>query len=237
MSPERERPKTPQALFSAVAPRYDSINAALSLGRDRAWRRRAAELLMVPADAEVLDVATGTGALAIAIAERLGPRGRVLGCDVNAQMLAKARERVADAHTRARIELLVADATALPFADNRFDGVTVGFAIDDVSDRSQCARELFRVLAPGGRVVILELALPDHQLVRSVYRGYLGLLPLAARLLGRVEAPYGHLREEILSYRGRAAVPELLREVGFTGHTREDAAAGVVSLHAASKPR
>ena len=237
MGRDGERPKTPQSLFSAVAPRYDAINRALSLGRDAVWRRRAAERLGVPADAEVLDVATGTGALAVAVAERLGAGGRVVGCDINEDMLAIARERVARARSHAAIELLVADATALPFAAGRFAAVTLGFAIDDTSDRRQCARELFRVLAPGGRVVILELALPDHRLVRSLYRGYLGLMPAAARLLGDTGAPYGHLRREILGYRGRAAVPELLREVGFVGHTREDAAAGVVSIHVADKPK
>lgn len=208
-------------------------NGALGSGCARSWWRRAAASLFVPADAKVLDVGTGAGALALAVAQQLGPRGRVLGCEANGRMLAAARERVRRARggsQPAQIELTLADFAALPFADRRFDAATSGFGMLSARDSSLRARELFRVLAPGGRVVLLECTVPDHPLVRALHVGYLGLV------FGGMQAPHGAPRAELLSYQARPSMPELLREAGFVGHTLEHAAGGLVCIHAANKP-
>ena len=207
------------------------------VGCDRGWRWRAAELLWVSADAQVLELRGGllAGGSAVAVARQLGPRGRVVSCKLDNRRLAVAREWGTRPRSQAQIDGVVADAVAaLPFADQRFDAAMVEFGLGDPSEAGQRARELFRVLVPGGRVVLLELALVEHPLFRLLYTGYLGLV---FRPGG---AGSGHARSpacaEILSYPARATVPDLLREAGFVGHTCERAAAGVVAIHAAYKP-
>ncbi|MBS2964395.1 ubiquinone/menaquinone biosynthesis methyltransferase [Actinocrinis puniceicyclus] len=227
------RPRTPQTLFDRVAPRYDALNRLLSLGRDRYWRRSAARLVQVPPGGTVLDVATGTGALAIEIAKRLPQGARVVGCDLNATMLQVAGQRVRRDQSLA-ITLTRGDAMRLPLADACVDAATISFAIDDMPDRHACAAELSRVLRPGGRLVLLELSMPDREPLRSVYLGALGALRLAGRLRGG--EGYRHLREEIVHYRGREAVERLLRGQGFEQYQWRRLTGGIATLHLAYKP-
>ncbi|SFP01580.1 ubiquinone/menaquinone biosynthesis methyltransferases [Amycolatopsis arida] len=226
------RPKTPQAMFDKAAPRYDTFNTVLSFGQDRRWRRRAARQVDPGRHREVLDVATGTASLALAMADR-DQRIRVTGIDLNAAMLAVGRQRVARRGLDHRVSLLRGSAEELPFGDATFDVVTIAFAIDDMPDRVRCARELHRVLRPGGRVVLLELGLPEGRVPRSVYLGVLGLMNAAARARGM--EGYRHLREEIRHYNGAEAIRALLTEVGFTGYRREPLTGGVAVLHVASR--
>jgi demethylmenaquinone methyltransferase/2-methoxy-6-polyprenyl-1,4-benzoquinol methylase len=229
------RPATPQAVFDRVARRYDLLNRSLSLGLDRAWRRRAARLLDVPPEGRVLDVATGTASLALELAKAAsaGARIVIVGCDRNQAMLGVARERLRRA--RSAVRLIRCAAEAIPFGDCLFDRVAVAFAIDDLDDQTRAAREIFRVLVPGGRVVILELSLPASPLGRASYRLLLRCFPLVDRVLGQ-RAAYAHLREEILGYRGESAVGRLLADAGFVGHERERVTGGVAMIHAARRP-
>ncbi len=201
-----ERPRTPQSVFDRVAPYYDLFNSLLSLGVDRAWRRRVCRELALERDECVLDVATGTGALAIRLAKS-DAAPRVIGCDLNSAMLDVARRR----HS-AHVTFLRCDAERLPFPSCSFDAATIAFAIHDMPARERCASELFRVLRPGGRLALLELARPERWPLRSLYRLYLRAfsLPRLARVHG-----YDHLAQEILTYRGRDASRTLLQEAGF----------------------
>ena len=227
------RPATPQAVFDRVARRYDLLNSSLSLGLDRAWRRRAARVLDVPPQGRVLDVATGTASLALELAKAASADARIVGCDRNQAMLGVARERLRRA--RAAVRLIRCAAEAIPFGDCLFDRVAVAFAIDDLDDQARAAREIFRVLVPGGRVVILELSLPASPLGRASYGLLLRCFPLVDRVLGQ-RAAYAHLREEILGYRGESAVGRLLADAGFVGHERERVTGGVATIHAARRP-
>src|SRR5262245_34412474 len=140
------RPPTPQATFDRVAPRYDLLNACLSLGLDRAWRRRAARHLDIRPGQRALDLATGTASLALALAERAGEGAQIVGFDRNATMLRVGRTRVSRTRPRASIHLLQAKAEALPFPDHHFDAATLAFAVDDFEDQHVAMAEAFRVL-------------------------------------------------------------------------------------------
>jgi ubiquinone/menaquinone biosynthesis methyltransferase len=230
--PPRNRPATPQALFDRVAPRYDLFNSLLSAGSDRRWRRRAARLLDPPPGGAVLDVATGTASLAIAVADA-APTADVTGCDINAAMLAVGEKKIAERGLADRVRLRSAPGEALPFDDGTFAAVCIAFAIDDMGDRRRCAAEMTRVLRPGGRLVLLELAVPEQPVLRSAYLGGLTVMSLLGRARGM--DGYRHLREEITTYRGADAVRALLREVGLRDYDRTPLTGGIAVLHTATK--
>jgi len=224
---ESDRPKTPQALFDRVAPYYDAMNSVLSLGMDRRWRRVAATSLHLRPGARVLDVATGTGALATAIVRATEGSVSVTGCDVNDHMLSVAKARTL--RTDAPVAWVRGDATHLPFAGETFDAVTIGFAIDDMPDRDACVREMLRVLRPEGRLLLLELGQPEAGLPRALFRLYL-------RVFRVLSAGYRHLEKEILGDRGADAIEGLLRRSGFARYARRNLSWGIARLHTAEKP-
>jgi demethylmenaquinone methyltransferase/2-methoxy-6-polyprenyl-1,4-benzoquinol methylase len=225
--PIGERPKTPQAVFDRVAPYYDALNSLLSFGMDKRWRRETVASLNLSPGVRVLDVATGTGALAAEIARATSGTAQVTACDVNERMLSVARARTT--RSMSVVQLVCCDAAKLPFADESFDAVTLAFAIDDMPDRAACIREIRRVLRVGGRVALLELSQPDTGILRAVYRGYLRLF----RAFGRLG--YEHLEQEILKYRGAAAIEALLRGGGFLGYRGRSLSGGIARLHVADK--
>ncbi|GAA2102592.1 ubiquinone/menaquinone biosynthesis methyltransferase [Actinomadura alba] len=228
------RPATPQELFDRIAPRYDLFNSLLSAGSDRRWRREVARRLAAPPGADVLDVATGTGSLAIAVA-RHRPDARIVACDINASMLAVAARRLERQGLSGRITLKSAPGELLPFPDASFDAVCIAFAIDDMADRRACAAEMARVLRPGGHLVLLELGVPEQPVLRSLYLGGLGVMSLLGRARGM--SGYRHLREEIITYRGPEAVRSLLMDAGLTEYTRTPLTGGIAVVHAAVREK
>ncbi|GGM79122.1 hypothetical protein GCM10012275_57170 [Longimycelium tulufanense] len=228
-----ERPRTPQRLFDRVARYYDTLNSLLSLGQDRRWRAFTAHALRLPPGACVLDLATGTGSLAVSLARRRTDM-RVVGCDLNSAMLAVGRRRIHRLGLAGRVRLLRADAAALPLAGQSFDAVCVAFAIDDMADRSLVAAEIRRVLRPGGQLAVLELAVPEQPFLRRFYKGLLTIMAALGRAR-RFDA-YRHLRVEILGYRGANAVRSLLVDSGFRAYRRHALTGGIAVLHVAECP-
>jgi demethylmenaquinone methyltransferase/2-methoxy-6-polyprenyl-1,4-benzoquinol methylase len=227
-----ERPKTPQATFDRVAPYYDAFNSLLSLGIDRSWRRRTAESLDLAPGARVLDIATGTGALAAEIVRVTSGAVSVTGCDINARMLAVAEQRIERA--RLGIDLVRCDALNLPFDDETFDAVTLAFAIDDMPDRERCVSEIRRVMKTGGRFAVLELAQPDEEPFKSAYRLYLRTFGLLRHFSVH---GYDHLEKEIRTYRGPQAVESLLGRFAFVRYRQASLTFGIARLHLAEKAR
>lgn len=187
------------AMFDAIAARYDTLNRILSLGLDQGWRRKAVAALALRSGARVLDLATGTGDLAIAIAET-HPDATVVGVDPSRNMLSEGTRKVEDMRLSKRIEMQQGDAQALPFEDETFDGVTIAFGIRNVPDRAQGLREMARVTRFGGRVVILELSEPRSGVMGVLARTYVHeIVPRVGGLLSGAKE-YRYLQRSIAAF-------------------------------------
>ena len=162
-----------QQMFDGIAPDYDRLNHLMSLGVDRSWRRRALREIVDARRAQsILDIACGTGDFSLAIAGRMHPDSRVTGLDLSEGMLAVMRDKVARAGLEGRISCEQGDSEAMRFADASFDVVTIAFGIRKFAHREAALREILRVLKPGGRLVILELSVPENRLLRWGYNLY-----------------------------------------------------------------
>jgi demethylmenaquinone methyltransferase / 2-methoxy-6-polyprenyl-1,4-benzoquinol methylase len=221
----QQEPTTIRRLFARIAHRYDLANTLLSLGMDTFWRRYVAGRVARWAPGEILDVATGSGALAAEILKRI-PEARVIGADFCAPMLALARRRGLK-------ELVVADGLALPFRSSRFDVVTVAFGLRNMASYETALGEMHRILRPGGHLVILDFSLPNPPL-RRVYRFYLHhVLPvLAGWLTGEPEA-YRYFGTSIEAFPKGTAMLELMHQCGFYNCDAKPLSMGIVTVYTA----
>jgi demethylmenaquinone methyltransferase / 2-methoxy-6-polyprenyl-1,4-benzoquinol methylase len=182
-------------MFDRVAGVYDLMNTAMTAGLHHRWRARAVDLAELAPGACVLDVATGTGDLALELADRVGPSGEVMGCDFSEAMLDRARHK-AQGRVDGQLRFEWADALSLPYADGRFDAATVGFGARNFSDLAAGLGEMARVVRPGGRVVVLELTTPTRAPLSSFYRLWFDrLVPALGGLAGAADSLQGRLRD------------------------------------------
>lgn len=234
-----EAEKTPEkisGMFDAIARRYDLLNTVLSAGLDRHWRRRAIAALRLSGRERLLDVCTGTADVAIGAARH--PRGaaRVVGIDFSGSMLAHGLDKVKRAALSARIQLIRADAMALPAADGSVDAAAIAFGIRNVQRAEVACRELWRVLRPGGRVAILEFGLPVVPAVRPLYLWYFNhVLPRIGRAVSRHDAAYTYLPESVGSFQFGEEFARMLREAGFAEVKASPLALGIVYLYTARR--
>ena len=225
-APSREPGKVRQ-MFDGIAPRYDAANHLLSGGVDFYWRWRAARIVERWNPRRVLDLATGSGDLALAIEQRL-PGAEVTGADFSGEMLARAR-------SKGLTRTVVADGLALPFENEAFDCVTVAFGLRNMSDWPAALREISRVLSDGGHALVLDFSLP-HPLLRPLYRVYLHrCLPmLAALITGRRDA-YEYLAASIGEFPNGAAMTSLMERNGFASAQATPFTGGIVTMYTAAK--
>lgn len=221
------------AAFDEIAPSYDRLSSILSLWRDGRWRSAAVDASEIrPGDA-VVDVASGTGKLAAALADRVGPFGRVVAVDLSPAMVERGRVATRDI---VQLEFVVADALALPFEDRRFDAATVAFGLRAVADRERALAELARVVRPGGRVVCLESTTPRPRWWGRIYEaGVHRLAPLAGTATGRKDA-YRRLAASVSDVTEGAVLVELMRAVGLVDVRHRGLWLGAVSLCAGTVP-
>ena len=216
--------------FAKIAGRYILTNHVLSLGTDILWRRKVARLVAALKPGILLDLATGTGDLAAAIA-KASPSTRITGADFSAPML-----EVAKARQLPKAEWLVADAMATPFADAAFDAVTVAFGLRNMADWPGAVREMARVTRPGGHLVILDFSLPALPGLRGAYRFYLHkILPKLAGLLTGQREAYEYLSGTIERFPSGPAMVELLTENGFQSGQAIPLSGGIASIYVAQK--
>lgn len=214
-----QEPKVDQVrrMFNRIAPKYDQLNRIISLGLDRSWRRQALHMLAPYAPARVLDVATGTGDFALELVHTIPSITSVTGIDISEEMMRVGAEKVHLAGLDGKIHFERQDSTATTFEAGSFDAATIGFGIRNFADIPAAARELHRILRPGGVLVIAELSEPTNPLLRLGYKLYAGqVIPLIGRLISKDHDAYTYLPKSIAAVPQREAMVTVLREAGFT---------------------
>ncbi len=230
--PTSERVST---IFSSIADRYDTFNALASMGIDKGWRRELVRAAHVSPSSRVLDLASGTGDVAFAVAN-LGHPAEVVATDFNAEMLAVAEKKAAEKPPAVPVSFSIADAQQLPFEDASFDVVTVAFGVRNFPDREKNFAEVLRVLRPGGRYIILEFSRPGFAPWRGVYHVYLRhAIPAIGGALTGDRDGFVYLNDSIRQFPAQPQLAAELRRAGFTTISWKDLSGGVVALHTAVK--
>jgi demethylmenaquinone methyltransferase / 2-methoxy-6-polyprenyl-1,4-benzoquinol methylase len=215
-------------MFGSIARRYDLANHILSCGVDFYWRNRAAQIVANWNPKEIIDLATGTGDLALAIQKKL-PAARIVGADFLPEMLEIANRKGVR-------QTIVANAMKLPSADSSFDCITVAFGLRNMENRGAALREMARILRKGGHLLILEFSLPRFSIVRSAYRLYLHrFLPIFGSLLTRQKEAYAYLGESIEEFPSGEAMVRLLEANGFRNAAARPLSSGIVTIYTAEK--
>ena len=231
-----QEPKVDQIrrMFNRIAPKYDQLNRIISLGLDRSWRKRALHLLAPYAPQRVLDVATGTGDLAIEIIQTISSTKEVVGVDISEEMMRVGQEKVHQAGLDKKISFERQDCTAMTFETNSFDAATIAFGIRNFSDIPAAAAELHRVLRPGGVLIIAELSVPTNPLLRLGYKLYAGqIIPLIGRLISKDRDAYTYLPKSIAAVPQRERMVEILRRAGFSEAFYESIFPGTCTIYVA----
>lgn len=222
-----KKPEAVQAMFDSVAESYDRTNDLLSFGQDRIWRRKVLKAVNPQPGQTILDLAAGTGSSSIVF---LKPGVKVIASDFSNGMLEVGRRR------HPELEFVFADAMKLPFADNSVDAVTISFGLRNVEKPKVAIKEMLRVLAPGGKLVICEFSRVSVPVIRSLYEFYLKrILPRLSKLLAKNSGAYDYLADSILAWPNQKELVSWLDQAGFVDTSYKNASLGVVAIHSARK--
>ena len=231
VSPD-EKTRLVREVFQSVAPNYDVMNDLMSLGIHRAWKFLTVLLAQVKSGQTILDLAGGTGDLAMRLAKQIGHDGRVILGDINFAMLSVGRDKVIDAGLHDRIEAIVMNAEHLPFPKQHFDLVTIGFGLRNVTDKLRALQEMYRVLRPGAQAFILEFSAPTLPLLKKVYDTYsFKLLPKLGEWVAKDKDSYQYLAESIRKHPPQEELKQMVLQAGFDECEYHNLSAGIVALH------
>lgn len=219
-------------VFESVARRYDLMNDLMSFGAHRWWKRFALGQTGLKPGQRALDVAGGSGDLALGLARQVGDAGQVLLTDINAAMLAEGRRKLVDAGAAANVQYLQADAESLPFADRSFHCVTIGFGLRNVTRKERALESMFRVLKPGGRLLVLEFSKPTTPGLKPFYDRYsFSVLPWLGKYVAKDEASYRYLAESIRMHPDQDTLKGMMQGAGFERCDYFNLSGGIVALH------
>ena len=219
-------------VFDSVANKYDLMNDLMSFGIHRLWKRQTVELSGVHRDHRVLDLAAGTGDLSARFSGLVGPEGLVVFSDINASMLEQGRERMLNEGRVGNLRYVQADAQYLPFPDNHFDCVTIGFGLRNVTDKQLALDAIYRVIKPGGRLLVLEFSKPTNKPLEKIYDLYsFTLLPKIGKLVTQDEESYRYLAESIRMHPNQETLKEMMQQAGFERCDYFNQSGGMVAIH------
>jgi demethylmenaquinone methyltransferase/2-methoxy-6-polyprenyl-1,4-benzoquinol methylase len=233
---EQTKKEQVEEMFDNIAPTYDKLNHIMSLNIDRIWRRRVMRIVRRSKAVKIMDVATGTGDLAIAMAKRVD-RTHILGVDLSEEMLAVARKKVQKQGLEERIMLEKGDAENLSMvADDSIDAVTVAFGVRNFENMERGLGEMWRTLKEGGKLVVLEFSTPKNRFIRWIYAQYSHrLIPRIGSLISKDKRAYVYLPESVDEFPSPERFTEILQQVGFKNIKRRSQSFGIAYIYEATK--
>jgi demethylmenaquinone methyltransferase/2-methoxy-6-polyprenyl-1,4-benzoquinol methylase len=221
-------------MFDTISGNYDGLNRVISFGRDVHWRKKVVSIVQNKFPDSILDIATGTGDLAIQLAKT--GASRIVGLDISPGMLAIGQKKVREKALTDQISMMVGDSEALPFDDAIFDVITVAFGVRNFEDLEKGLSEIYRVLKPGGMLVVLETSVPSRWLYKQGYRLYSQhILPLIGKLFSKDRSAYSYLSESAAAFPHGRAFNNILGKIGFIGMEHKPQTLGVASIYVATK--
>jgi len=230
--PVAEKTARVRAVFESVAGKYDLMNDLMSGGIHRLWKRFTLSQTGLRPGHRALDVAGGTGDLAAGMARQVGKDGLVVLTDINPAMLAEGRDALTDRGLVGNVRYAIANAERLPFPDGTFDCVTIGFGLRNVTDKQAALRSMYRVLKPGGQLLVLEFSHPTAPGLKPVYDAYsFSVLPRLGKLVANDEASYRYLAESIRRFPDQHTLLGMMQEAGLEGCRYHNLSGGIVALH------
>lgn len=219
-------------VFHSVASKYDLMNDLMSFGIHRVWKRFTIDCSAVREGQKVLDLAGGTGDLTAKFSRLVGEKGEVVLADINDSMLKMGRSKLRDMGIVGNVNYVQANAEALPFPDNYFDCITISFGLRNVTDKDKALRSMFRVLKPGGRLLVLEFSKPVIKLLNSAYDAYsFHILPKIGEMITRDAGSYRYLAESIRMHPDQETLKGMMEESGFDNVNYFNLTGGIVALH------
>lgn len=219
-------------VFHSVASKYDVMNDVMSLGIHRLWKRTMIELTGARKGQRALDLAGGTGEIAMKVAKRVGDEGHVVLSDINSSMLEEGRKRAINSGFINNISFELINAESIPFPDKSFDLVTISFGLRNVTDKLKALQEMKRVIKPGGRVVVMEFSKPVTPGLSPIYDFYsFKALPLMGKLIANDEASYRYLAESIRMHPDQETMKDMMLEAGFDEVEYKNLTGGIVAIH------
>ena len=230
--PATEKARHVRAVFDSVADKYDLMNDLMSAGVHRLWKRYTLGQTGLRPGQAALDVAGGTGDIAAGMARQVGERGLVVLSDINEAMLEVGRNRLLDRGLMRNVRFSLANAECLPFADQSFDCVTIGFGLRNVTDKPAALASMRRVLRPGGRLLVLEFSKPVVPGLKPVYDVYsFSVLPWLGKRIAGDSDSYQYLAESIRRFPDQQALCDMMREAGLEDCRHHNLSGGIVALH------
>jgi demethylmenaquinone methyltransferase/2-methoxy-6-polyprenyl-1,4-benzoquinol methylase len=230
--PWTEKARRVRGVFDSVADKYDVMNDLMSAGVHRLWKAFTLSQTGLKAGGCALDVAGGTGDLAAGMAKQVGEKGLVVLSDINEAMLGRGRDRLLNQGIGGNVHYALANAEKLPFAGRRFDCVTIGFGLRNVTDKPAALRSMLRVLRPGGQLLVLEFSKPTIAPLQPLYDAYsFHVLPLLGKLVADDAASYRYLAESIRKHPDQETLLAMMREAGFERASYHNLTGGIVALH------